>query len=366
MNIWKLVRLDFGDVPAHFGELGIGVEETAERVRSDTLFGAWVNIYARLFGSGDVEQLLKRFVGEAGKPPPMPPVKMSSTFIYRSTDAKDGQREISYYLPKPLQFPHNYPEEDDLKFFKTYKKLRYLPLKVWQRWYQGEGFDDESELIAKTKGKSKSDGSLSQAGTFDYGKTFKTNKVPKIAVDRATRATNLYHTGFVQFEWERNGDKIKSKSGLYFLLYFPEEDEELEKNLLAALYLLGEEGLGGERSSGAGRFKVEWLELPETWQQVVNFSGGTHHALMSLFWQEKPLPANLLDDSSSYELLERGGWICSSFSGRQLRRQHVWMFGEGSVFPEPPVGELADVTPKQFTLHSVYRNGISLSLPIKV
>lgn len=363
MSIWKLVRLDFGDVPVHFGELGIGMEETAERVRSDTLFGAWVNIYARLFGSDAVEQLLDRVVGEAEKPPPIPPIKMSSTFIYRSTDAKDGQREI-YYLPKPLQFPPNYPKEDDLEFFKAYKKLRYLPLEVWQRWYQGSGFDDQEELIAKTQDKPKSDGKLQEAGTFDYGKTFKTNKVPKIAVDRATRATNLYHTGFVQFQCEQNKQKTE-KAGLYFLLEFPQEDSELEKNLRAALYLLGEEGLGGERSSGAGRFKFEWLELPETWQQVVNFSGGTHHALMSLFWQ-KSVPADMLDDSSSYELLGRGGWICSSFSGRQLRRKNVWMFAEGSVFRERPMGQLADVTPERFKKHSIYRNGISLSLPIKV
>lgn len=201
MSICRLVRLDFGDVPAHFGELGIGIEETAERVRSDTLFGAWVNLYARLFGSDAVEKLLEeRFLGSSE-----PPVRISSTFIYRLTDGKDGQREI-YYLPKPLQFPPNYPE-DNLNFFETYKNLRYLPLEVWQLWYQGAGFDDEQELIAKTEDKSKSDGELYRAGTFDYGSTFKTNKVPKIAVDRATRATNLYHSGFVQFQCEQNKQK---------------------------------------------------------------------------------------------------------------------------------------------------------------
>ncbi|MFN9517409.1 MAG: type III-A CRISPR-associated RAMP protein Csm4, partial [Pseudanabaena sp.] len=48
MSKWKLVKLDFKNNPAHFGELGIGMEETSERVRSDTLFSALVISYARI------------------------------------------------------------------------------------------------------------------------------------------------------------------------------------------------------------------------------------------------------------------------------------------------------------------------------
>ncbi|MDF5729191.1 MAG: type III-A CRISPR-associated RAMP protein Csm4, partial [Rhizonema sp. PD38] len=264
MNTWKLVKLNFGRSPAHFGELRIGIEETSERVRSDTLFSAWISTYARLFGKVAVEDLLKQFLKQ-------PPVRISSTFIYR-----EHKNHTVYYLPRPLNFPINYPK-NDLEFFKTYKKLSYLPLGVWQRWYQGEGFieGDREELIAETKGKS--EGDLRQAGTFDYKKAMEISQLPKIAVDRVTRATNLYHTGVVQFHWEQNGHGIKSLSGLYFLLQFSKEEEKLADNLQAALHLLGEEGLGGERSSGAGRFEVEWLDLPPTWQNVVKFSAGTHY-----------------------------------------------------------------------------------------
>ena len=275
MSEWRLVKLNFGRSLAHFGELGIGIEETSERLHSDTLFSAWISAYAKLFGKDAVEQLLQRFLD-----PVTPPVQMSSTFVYRY----DG-KQTRYYLPRPLKFPINYPAdngtgEGDLKFFKTYKKLSYLPLEVWQRWYQGAGFSksDRAELIGETQGQSNSQlrqaetFDLRQAGTFDYKKAFEIDRVPKIAVDRATRATNLYHTGFVQFQWEHNDSGIKSWSSLYFLLHFPQADPQLADNLQAALHLLGEEGIGGERSSGAGRFEVEWLELPEAWQQVVYFS----------------------------------------------------------------------------------------------
>ncbi|MBD2566511.1 type III-A CRISPR-associated RAMP protein Csm4 [Anabaena lutea] len=347
MSVWKLVKLNFGRNLAHFGELGIGMEETSDRIRSDSLFSAWVSIYARLFGKKAVEELLQLFPTDK-QPQLIPPFRISSTFIYRQV----GKNTI-YYLPRPLKFPINYPD-DDLAFFKAYKKLNYLPLEIWQRWYQETGFttDDAQELENHTP--DKTEGELATAETFNYSKACKIEQLPKIAIDRNTRATNIYHTGFVQFDWEKN------PSGLYFLLELSPEGEKLADKLQAALYLLGEEGIGGERSSGAGRFELSWLELPENWQSVVNFHAGNHHILMSLFW-DSPIKPEFLDQAS-YEIQERGGWIAES----QLRRQMVRMFSEGSVFSAPPKGKLVDVKPKEFTKHSIYRSGISLSLPIKV
>ncbi|EAW35298.1 hypothetical protein [Lyngbya sp. PCC 8106] len=118
------------------------MEETSDRVHSDTLFSAWISAYARLFGKDAVEELLEQF-----QPDVEPLFRLSSTFIYRQIQSK-----TIYYLPRPIQRPINYPD-DDLEFSKEYKKLNYLPLEVWQPWYQGEGWikSDEDELIAKAK-----------------------------------------------------------------------------------------------------------------------------------------------------------------------------------------------------------------------
>jgi CRISPR-associated protein Csm4 len=108
------------------------------------------------------------------------------------------------------------------------------------------------------------------------------------------------------------------------------------------------------------------LELDQTWQDILKPFKITnpHYCLISLYW-ENPLPNGLLGESARYEILERGGWIASPFSGRQLRRQSLRMFAEGSVFPVSRLGELADVTPEGFgNTHSIYRSGFSLSLPI--
>lgn len=344
MSIWKLVRLNFGRSPTHFGEIGIGLEQTSERVRSDTLFSAWVSSYARIFGSSGIEQLLTDFTEN----PEKPPFRVSSTFIYR----RDGEGFIDY-LPKPIEKPVGYPDPD-LPIAKTYRKLNYLPLSIWRQWYQGNGFDAGCDL---------------QQLINDYKAAFKPYELPKVSIDRTTRATNFYHTGLVQFAWEpvtaASQGTVNSLAGLYFLVQLPEQNDELEARLRIALELLGEEGLGGERSSGAGRFQVMgWDDLPGEWQETINFADGKHHALISLFWQH-PLPPDYIEGSARYVLQERGGWIASP-SGRQLRRKKVHMFAEGSVFPKAPVGCLANVTPEQFTAHRIYRSGVALSLPIKL
>lgn len=362
MSEWRLVRLNFGRSPVHFGETGIGLEETSERVRSDTLFSAWISAYARLIEHPQIGDFLEKFPiskrENAGKESPF---SVSSTFIYREKSGK-----YTYYLPRLVELPNHYPAgKDDLPFAKTFKKLKYLPLSIWKAWYQTDGFteSDRAQLIAKTE-ETKNDYKglrLDAAGTFDYDQLFQKQVAPKVAIDRVTSVTNFYHTGFMQFRWEES-----DRSGLYFLLRMPTADTELEARLEACLRFLGEEGIGGERSSGAGRFEVEyWGDLPSEWNEVIQFQRGNHYSLISLFWDET-IDKDWLDESDRYIIQERGGWIASSFSGRQLRRQMVRMFAEGSVFSKKPNGQLADVTPSGFTKHSVYRSGIAVSLPVKL
>jgi CRISPR-associated protein Csm4 len=349
MSHWKLIKLDFERNPVHFGELGIGMEESSERAYSDTLFSAWVSSYARLFPN-DVEQLFARFPQEERSPSLEPPFRLSSTFIYHGE---------TYYLPRPIKRPKSYPN-DDLAFAKEFKKLNYLPLSVWQRWYQEDGFittgtdSDRAELELKVK-QPKTFGALEAAKTFNYSKAFESQRIPKVSLDRTTRASNFYHVGFVKFQPD---------AGLYFLIHFPKTDPTLETQLASALSLLGEDGIGGEKSSGAGRFTATWHDLDEQWSNVVNFKESNFYSLISLLW-ERPFATECLQ-GANYALRERSGWIVSPVSGQQARRQAVQMFTEGSVFPQPISGMLANVTPQTFKVHPIYRSGIALSLPIKV
>lgn len=291
MSRWKLVRLKFERNVTHFGERGIGLEETNERVRSDTLFSAWMSAYARLFPD-NVESRI-----EQCKQPTLL-FRLSSTFIWQQINQQINGKTVNKiidYLPCPLKRPRNYPAgEDDLAFAKTFKKLKYLPLCIWQRWYQGTGFtlEDRNELITATQGKPA--GSLTKAGTFDYAKAFQIQKLPKVAIDRTTRATNFYHTGVVSYRWELVNGEIESRSGLYFLVEFPTEETEFDQTFFAVLNFLGSEGLGGERSSGAGQFKTEVVDLDKTWTEVTQGSTNTtQYSLIGLLWRSQITPAML-------------------------------------------------------------------------
>jgi CRISPR-associated protein Csm4 len=301
-----------------------------------------------LYSDRQINHLFDRFLTSS------PPFQISSTFVY----GQDRNSECVYYLPILLQHPRNYPF-DDLKFAKAFRELQFLPLTVWQRWYQGSGFDPVADQQELETDRDHRTGKLTDAGTFNYSQNFKNQILPKIAVDRIHQSTNFYHTGFTYFQ---------AGSGLYFLFHMPTADEELLDQLKAALRLLADDGIGGERSSGAGRFTAKWHDLPSDWDALVHQSiKQPSYALMSLFWDKPESCIELVaDQNARYQLKERGGWL-SARSGRQLRRKSVRMFTEGSVFGQPPQGQLAIVTPNELqgkNHHPIYRSGVSLSLPV--
>ena len=106
------------------------------------------------------------------------------------------------------------------------------------------------------------------------------------------------------------------------------------------------------------------------WQKAIAFESN-RYSLISLYW-DHAIPASLLGEDARYSLIERGGWVASAWSGRQLRRRKIHMFAEGSVFTDRPYGQLANVTPPEFETspgvyhpHPIYRSGLALSLAIK-
>jgi CRISPR-associated protein Csm4 len=362
MAKWQLVKLDFQGSPVHFGEVGIGLEAITERIHSDTLFSAWVSAYARLYPDR-IATLFDQFPHPANSnQPKIPAFNLSSTFVYGHCQNRQcnyfsphSTHPPIFFLPTLLHKPLGYPEVDDLKFAKAFRKLKFVPMEIWERWYQGSGFCDQDiiDLLEKN-------GDLGQAGTFCHRHIFEEQTLPKVSVDRIHHGTNFYHTSFTYFP---------AQTGIYFLFKMSEPDPILLQQLQASLELLGDEGIGGERSSGAGRFQATWHELSPTWRSIIQEESTTHnsHALISLFWDDPKICADLVANSNTrYQLQERGGWI-SAQSGRQLRRKNVQMFTEGSVFLKSPQGQLAIVTPQELIRkkhHPIYRSGISLSLPV--
>jgi CRISPR/Cas system CSM-associated protein Csm4 (group 5 of RAMP superfamily) len=143
-------------------------------------------------------------------------------------------------------------------------------------------------------------------------------------------------------------------------------DESWADRVKAALRLVADSGLGGEKSLGWGRSAdPEFVDgvLPDIvlasrqaegeepgWWLLSLFSPGREDAVD---WQR-----------GSYSIVTRGGRIDSPVRSGDLKKQ-LRMVEEGSVVaaPAPPRGAAPDVAPEGFP-HPVFRWGVPLAIPV--
>lgn len=148
--------------------------------------------------------------------------------------------------------------------------------------------------------------------------------------------------------------------GLYFVAKTRNQCDGL---LRSALDFLGDTGIGADRNSGLGHFKI--LEEVDLDIRVPNPSEGW--TTLSLFnpGQNDDLPE--LTRKTAYEIIRRAGWISHSTLGRPPVR----VFTEGSYFSQKPIGRVLQMSiPMDLEGHGgmghpVYRDFRTISLQCK-
>ena len=132
----------------------------------------------------------------------------------------------------------------------------------------------------------------------------------------------------------------------------------------AALRLLADTGLGGERSRGWGRFELEPVEDRPLHQLLnigsVNADQAQGHWLLSLF---QPSQSDAVDwGQGHYSLVTRSGRAEGS---RDWLKKPARMVAEGSVLVADGqlTGSAENVAPEGFA-HPVYRAGFAVSIPV--
>jgi len=282
--------------PLHVGELGLGMEEAGTIIHSDTLYSAihqtWLKVY------------------EANGPLP---IKISSAYPFV---------DDIYFLPKPGLEPPGF-EDTELRetYAKPVKSTAYLSHKIFERWIKREAVD-YGEMEKETK-------LLEESVRKEIR--------PRVKLDRINSASALYHIGEVSF--------AKGRAGLYFVIQC---SEDVYKKLQGVMKILADEGLGGERSSGCGRFEVQFLEdfiLPQA-------DNGKRFVTISLYYPASQ--EEFKGAMESYQLCRRGGWTAGR--GKNYPHRRVIMFSEGSVFNKEVEGAVVDVAPPEIR-HPVYRYG---------
>ncbi|MDQ7820096.1 MAG: type III-A CRISPR-associated RAMP protein Csm4 [Armatimonadota bacterium] len=304
----------------HLGERGIGYEETSELVHADTLFSALCSVWTLLFG----EDAVRRDLLPDG-PNWEPPLRISSAF------PRAGP--VRFY-PKPL-LPS--PDGDATRW----KEVEWLSESLFIAWLGGARVPqftfvhDGTVALAEAEREK-----LAHDPTLPFWKTV---RVPRVTLDAVSKASELWHFGRLHFA---------PGCGLHFWV----ELRGLEDRFWTALRLLGDVGLGGDRSAGHGLFDVEFRQEEPPWK-----ASDSRFVTLSPVYLPEAQAGVLLRNGCAYRLEMRPGWIGAA-QPSPYRRKAVRLLAEGSVLTGSTGalwGGFVDVTPEGVPdlPHRVYRWG---------
>lgn len=355
--------------PFHFGLRGVGIEATAVHGPSDTLFSALCHAIRQQFGLATLQDFL------ASCSSLDPPLVLSSAFPYvlsrREEEVEDWSppnlfdpgRAVRFF-PRPMEPPPGVP--DVPKERKRIKKIAWVSEGIFRAWVGGESLGQhyapkhlvqggrvwltapEKERVAGWRDEETDDIRLWAVGD-----------VPRVTVDRRASTSTVYQAGRVWFP---------TGGGLWLLMRWR---SDWQKRGELALWVLGDEGIGGERSAGHGLF---CLHGPYPLSGLPDPTPGERFLTLSLYHPTKGELADVLGgEGINYRFQVRRGWMASpdqvesaeegTLSGSALRRKAVRMFAEGSILRWPDrrtaLGALADVTPDVFSTHKVWRYGLA-------
>lgn len=325
MERLKLIKLK-PKAPFHLGERGVGLEETSEIVHSDTIFGALCWCWT-LYTGRSAEEFVQPFLGDRS------PFLLSSAFPYVHD---------LLLVPRPLGA---LPITGDADFLHRVRSADFVSIRLLERLSRGPVSQDDVSLCCDERLIVLSS---EKPSLHNVKKPWTVVQVPRIVLDRSTSASEIYHAGRLTFA---------QGCGLYLLVRVQDHHSELTQMLPTLFRLLGDEGLGGERSCGYGFFEPEEQELALDLLQE-----SQSRLLFSLYNPKDTRELASLDlKRSAYRLIRRRSWVFSP-QAKNLQTRAVHYFSEGSVLvvrEGQAQGRLVEVlNPRDGAPHVVYRNGL--------
>ncbi|MFZ4816056.1 MAG: type III-A CRISPR-associated RAMP protein Csm4 [Phototrophicaceae bacterium] len=324
-----------GERAFRFGREGLEQESSAENFSSDSLFSAIVSTAYKTLTKSE----LQHWFGEL---PNSPIITPSSVFPCLGGIPLFPKPALRFNLSDALQEG----------VAKSLKKLQYVSAAVLSDILQQRDLShhwnaDHKLTIKAGNGKALlSDREYQQLPDElkkDDAQWWQVGSVSRVSLDRRTSQSNIYQVGRVVFQ---------EGCGLWFMLDLEESFVPPFERILA---IIGDEGIGGERSSGWGGFTWEALDLP-------TIDTPTAPNALYLLSRYHPTPAEIaagvLEEPASYELVDIGGRL-TSVGQASKERARVRMLEAGSVVNIAgglPQGDIVDVRPEHFP-HPIWRAG---------
>lgn len=334
LRTWTITGKGF-----HFGQHGLGQEESGIHFPSDSLFAA---LLAALAAAGRMQELDTL-------------VKAAPQLAFTSAFPRAGAVR---FFPTPLGAQHIKDASKSEARTKDLKSIKYFSEALFRRWLNGEDLETLYASANKWNDKilitSKEWETLPSKLRDQKFFLWKVTRQPRVTIDRITSASSIYFTGRTAFA---------PGCGLWFAVRGLPVEGEVLVALKRALMELEATGLGGERSSGYGQAQItpaEDLNLPD--------HTGKPWISLSRYLPAEDEMAALTSPQSAYAIEEIGGWLHSPQNPAQ-RRQAVRFLTEGSVFgplEKAIPGQMVDVQPQYEDTHPlghpVWRNGCALAV----
>jgi CRISPR-associated protein Csm4 len=327
MSALDIIKLKFIS-PLHLSRGKAGLENSFETLHSDTLKSALFVCALQLYKDAEI---LRGDNGMAF----FNAFRVSSAFPYASDEL---------FFPKPEWINDTLKTEVEPKDFKEIKFIGWA-------FYKGliSGSADKF-LPQNIRNKKYYTDKVMNAAPFE------SEVVQRVVVPRDyEHDADTFYTERLYF---------KNDCGMFFLISF--EDETWREIVMSALALLGENGIGSDKSVGNGQFEVK----PKTPFAFDTFEADKKVSLSLYCPKQGEVNKKEFIDASAYSIIKRGGYLANpeDFDNSTLRKKSVYMFTEGSVFPnENLIGQVVDLKPDEYpNIHNVWRDGRALFLPYKM
>lgn len=234
-----------------------------------------------------------------------------------------------YFVPKPMLYVENKREEqgDSIKK-KKFKKLLFIP---------------EEELNAFLDGSLEyKDDPLKNIGKFV--------QQAKGNVRSGEEDTQPFRVGTFNFN---------EGSGLYVILAY---EKVTEKELFEELFeALSYTGIGGEKSSGLGKFVLRTGTLSVDYRRRLDAKTERNMLLSVALPRQEEMELAL--EEAAYILMKRSGFIDSqTFAPEVQKKRDMYVMGAGSIVRYQFKGDVYDVAPEG--KHPVYRYAKPLFLGV--
>ncbi len=334
--------------PGSLFRLGDGsLNDVSDIIHSDTLFSAIANIYELAYNKG--EEFI-RFVNE-GK------INFSSAFPLLEDTI---QNKIIYFLPKP-----NFQIKIKNLEGKKEKKIKFVSLNTFKLIVENLDrnkleveIDSVSLEIIDDKYCTLKDELNISSIPEELRAFIKEIISPKTAVHKETQEDSFYFQTDLQLipisEIEKG---IQYLPHFYFFLEHTLSQDEF-RQFTSCLRILADEGIGGDRSAGKGKFEDVII-------REIDFDIENTNGLFVNLAMFNPKDQSEFENCLAYDIKKRGGGDLGSDGNEDYHRKQVRMITEGSLVKGKVEGRVLDVSPfVNFYQHKIYRNGKSFLLPM--